>query len=82
MLGVRIGFSEIVLNVNILKNVYLNKTVLPCVWCCVYFCFCAFGAILKRFRRVLIFHVHSPLGEKNPNKEPGLLVVLIVATRE
>ena len=32
---------------------------LPCVWCCVCFCLCAFGAILKRFRGVLIFHVHS-----------------------
>ena len=28
------------------------------------FCLCAFGAILKRFRRLLIFHVDSPLREK------------------
>ena len=44
------------------KNI--NKTDLPCVWCCVCFCLCAFGAILKRFRRLLIFHVDSPLREK------------------
>ena len=45
-----------------LKNI--NKTDLPCVWCCVCFCVCAFGVILKRFRRLLIFHVDSPLREK------------------
>ena len=44
------------------KNI--NKTDLPCVWCCVCFCFCAFEAILKRFRRLLIFHVDSPRREK------------------
>ena len=37
------------------------KTDLPCVWCCVFFCLYAF---LKRFRRLLIFHVDSPLREK------------------
>ena len=35
------------------KNI--NKTDLPCVWCCVCFCLCAFGAILKRFTRLWFF---------------------------
>ena len=42
----------------------INKTDLPCVWCCVCFCLCAFEAILKRFRRLLIFQVDSTLREK------------------
>ena len=45
-----------------MKNI--NKTDLPCVLGCVCFCLCAFGTILKRFRRLLIFHVDSPLREK------------------
>ena len=36
----------------------------PCVWCCVCFCLCDFEAFLRRFRRLLIFHVDSPLREK------------------
>ena len=50
--------------VHIVSNI--NKIDLPRdrVWCCVCFCLCAFGAILKRFGRVLIFDVHFPLREK------------------
>ena len=51
-------YSIYFLNVIFSKNI--NKTDLPCVWCCVCFCLCAFEAILKRFRRLLIFHVDSP----------------------
>ena len=51
-----------VLNVIFSKNI--NKTDLPGVWRCVCFCLCVFGAIMKRFRRLLIFHVDSPLREK------------------
>ena len=54
--------NEIFLNVIFSKNI--DKTDLPCVWCCVCFCLCAFGAILKRFGRLLIFHVDAPLREK------------------
>ena len=50
------------------KYIYINKTDLPCVWCCVCFGLCAFGAILKRFRRLLIFHVHSLLVESEHKK--------------
>ena len=39
-------YGEYVLNVIFSKT---NKTDLPGVWCCVCFCLCAFGAILKRF---------------------------------
>ena len=58
------------------KNIY--KTDLPCVWCCVWFCLCAFGVILKRFRRLLIFHVDFLLFESilRATIEPGLPVVL------
>ena len=63
MLAVRIDsnlvnvreFKKYVTNVLFSKNI--NKTDLPCAWCYVCFCLCAFGAILKCFRRLLIFHV-------------------------
>ena len=49
---------------NLIFSKHINKTDLPCVWCCVCFCLCTFGAIFKHFRQPLIFHVDSPLRKK------------------
>ena len=49
---------------NVIFSNHINKNDLLCVRCCVCFSLCPFGAILKHFRRVLIFHVHSPLRGK------------------
>ena len=65
MLAVRIDSNlrqcmriyEISSKCDIFEKYKYSKTDLPCAWCCVCFCLCAFRAIFKRFRRLLIFHV-------------------------